>query len=481
MSAPDNQKRTLYSLITSDPGLPRPFTKPPYWLHMPCALAQHQSPSLHSTVDVIVIGSGITGASVAHTLLESDPTISVTLLEARSLCSGATGRNGGHIVAYGGADFAILKEEFGVEEALKIIDFTFSTLDDLVELVRQNGWEKDVEYRPVTRVKTFGDEDTLLSTKKSVAEFSAERPMMDKVYRFIGPEKAAMDHGIQGATGALLFPAHAIWPYKLVSKVFERLVGHYPSRFYLETNTPALSIAVDDTFPKSTHPYVVTTPRGSIQTTHVVHATNGYAGHLIPELRGRLYPYRGSMTVQNFKSEISNQGDRYTWSHHHKPRYDPASGTTIPGTYYLQQNANSGYFFFGGERTTPDQSINTDDTQPVKSATKHLESKLTSLLGQDPQSRHTVSEWAGVMGYTADKLPLVGRIPSTVSARHEGEWISAGFNGMGMCYAWRAGKGVAKMILGEDVSGWLPKSFVLSEERLKHRLVTEASLQDLKG
>ncbi|KAJ5371472.1 uncharacterized protein N7496_007564 [Penicillium cataractarum] len=475
-----DHKYMLSRLITADPGLPRPYTREPYWLRIPHTLGEHQSPTLAPDTDVVVIGSGITGASVAHNLLEGDDTIRVTVLEARSLCSGASGRNGGHMVAYGGTDYDLLKTKLGVEEALQVIDFTFHTLDDLVTLIRQHGWEEDSKYRGVTRIRTFGDVETLEAARRSIAEFVAQRPDMQGFYKFIDPEEARKDHGLHGVTGALLFSAHALWPYKLVGKVFERLVKEYQSRFQLETNTPALSLQYEKKCCCTEPCYTINTPRGAIRATHVVYATNGYTGHLLPELRGPLYAHQGSMTVQNFGPEVPNNGGQYTWSHHHQPRHNPATTTTTFGTYYLQQNAESGYFFFGGERTTAEQSLSTDDTLPTPGTTQHLELKLASLLGKQPKSAQLISEWSGVMGYTADKLPLVGPVPEEVSHRSgKGEWIAAGFNGMGMCYAWRSGKAVSKTILGEKMSDWIPKAFMLLAERLNRNLLTEASVEEL--
>jgi glycine/D-amino acid oxidase-like deaminating enzyme len=44
-------------------------------------------------VDVLIIGSGITGVSCARTLLrKGPPSLRVLVLEARDVCSGATGR-----------------------------------------------------------------------------------------------------------------------------------------------------------------------------------------------------------------------------------------------------------------------------------------------------------------------------------------------------------------------------------------------------
>lgn len=87
-------------LILSDPGLPRTNGSDPYWLSAKHHLAEAQSPSLPTATDVAIIGSGITGTSVAYNLLKNlGSGLAVTVLEARALCSGATGRNGGNLLS----------------------------------------------------------------------------------------------------------------------------------------------------------------------------------------------------------------------------------------------------------------------------------------------------------------------------------------------------------------------------------------------
>lgn len=38
--------------------------------------------------------------------------------------------------------------------------------------------------------------------------------------------------------------------------------------------------------------------RGKITAPHIIHATNAHAAHLIPSLRSKLVPVRGTMTAQ---------------------------------------------------------------------------------------------------------------------------------------------------------------------------------------
>jgi hypothetical protein len=78
-----------------------------YWQDPPDAeLADYQGgDALPTEVDTVIIGSGITGTSVAHGLLTS-PSYNgekILMLEARQACSGATGRNGTqslHLICY---------------------------------------------------------------------------------------------------------------------------------------------------------------------------------------------------------------------------------------------------------------------------------------------------------------------------------------------------------------------------------------------
>jgi FAD dependent oxidoreductase len=77
------------------PGLPRLNPTTPYWQVPPSDIADLQStPILPEHVDFVIIGSGVSGASIAYNILEKRPDANVLLLEARQAASGASGRNG---------------------------------------------------------------------------------------------------------------------------------------------------------------------------------------------------------------------------------------------------------------------------------------------------------------------------------------------------------------------------------------------------
>src|SRR5579859_719812 len=84
-----------------DPGLPRKNPTKSAWLDPPCSLANFRSTENlpAGILDVVIIGSGFSGTSVAWHILHGEESprrkyLSVLMLEARDVCSGATGRNG---------------------------------------------------------------------------------------------------------------------------------------------------------------------------------------------------------------------------------------------------------------------------------------------------------------------------------------------------------------------------------------------------
>lgn len=81
------------------PTLPRTNPTVSYWQADPDAIADLQStPKLPESADVVIIGSGISGAAIAFDLLQRDASLNIVMLEARQACSGATGRNGTRIL-----------------------------------------------------------------------------------------------------------------------------------------------------------------------------------------------------------------------------------------------------------------------------------------------------------------------------------------------------------------------------------------------
>jgi hypothetical protein len=91
--------RDLILRISRSPGFPVENSTKSYWMEPPSKIARHQSTFNEENLvfDVAILGSGISGLSVARTLLEDKEHgekdgFRILMLEAREACSGATGR-----------------------------------------------------------------------------------------------------------------------------------------------------------------------------------------------------------------------------------------------------------------------------------------------------------------------------------------------------------------------------------------------------
>lgn len=176
-----------------DPGLPVQNPTISYWQTPPLeGIADRQTPQLPSSVDVVIIGSGMTGTSIAHYLLKNSPQdqpLRIAMLEARQACSGATGRNGGHIRPSSYAEYDSAKRGVSKEEAAKITRLRSAHVNALISAANElddEGREAS-EARVVDSIDAFFDQveyqeavKQLDVLKKEVPDLGAEFTVFDQ-------------------------------------------------------------------------------------------------------------------------------------------------------------------------------------------------------------------------------------------------------------------------------------------------------------
>jgi glycine/D-amino acid oxidase-like deaminating enzyme len=114
-----------------EPRLPVPLANLSLWQRTvaahPLLNARAETP-LPPDADIVVIGGGLCGAVLSHALLypdehgQSGDVGRVVLLEARSLASGASGRNAGHCRPDAGRGFPMYERLHGPAEAVRILE-----------------------------------------------------------------------------------------------------------------------------------------------------------------------------------------------------------------------------------------------------------------------------------------------------------------------------------------------------------------------
>jgi hypothetical protein len=196
---PVDQRQRALDRALSDPGVPSSHgTTKSFWLN-DCdqSLATKQSSSLPPTADIIIVGSGITGISVAYSILQDSnataessddlPKPRVLILEARDLCSGATGRNGGHILETAD-EFDVLGATYGLEAAVKLTQFRLSQRAALLEVADKLGIRDECQARNVEFVGAYFDEDAWQDAKVRVQRLKSAMSKETEAWKMVDRE-----------------------------------------------------------------------------------------------------------------------------------------------------------------------------------------------------------------------------------------------------------------------------------------------------
>ncbi|KAM0417223.1 hypothetical protein ACHAPT_012800 [Fusarium lateritium] len=422
-----------------DPGVPRPNPTQSYWQTELHPLAEHQSPWPTSAVDVVIIGSGVTGTNLARNLVVKRPGFKVIVVDSRSLCSGATGRNGGHIKT---ATFAVWEDRkrlHGIEEATRLTAFEHSHLDAMIIAAREEGIDCDATH--TEGLDAYFDQKAFDKACLALDYMRASAPQLAKRYH-VHIDRDYLQSGLKLShccVGAIGSSAVSVWPYKLVTGMMARLIE--AGKVHVQTGTTVQSI--DDVAGEEFA--LVHASRGTIHARSIVHATNGWIGHLLPELRPFISPVPGN--VMHYEPIDGQQRGGSPSALGFESRYSFWLRYATKDYDYLIQRQR-GDVVVGrancGRRTTGDDSKT--DMLPLA----HLRGFVHEVAAQpSPTAPAAVRHvWSGILGFTEDASPLVGSLPFPGRSH---QWVCGGFHGIGMTKAFRTAEMMSLLLLGDDV------------------------------
>ncbi|OAQ91324.1 FAD dependent oxidoreductase [Purpureocillium lilacinum] len=431
-----------------------------YWLSDPHPLAKFRSSdAVPDETDIAIIGTGMAGVSTAYHILKqckSATPPSITLLDARDACSGATGRNGGHVKTI----LASVKkwyESHGPDGAAVIIAWVAAQCRALKKVVEEE--DLDCEFLVRRSYDVLYDTDQAAELKSWLRDRRKEGvEWLDELQWLEGPHLDRIV-GAKGAIAAVGGPAVSLWPYKLVTSLLA-LVVDKGAKLYTNTAVHAIDRGSDT--------IKLSTSRGVMRAKKVVYATNGYTAGLLPQYRNIIVPFLGqnSRLVPNEQTLRQSPNLAATLNLHHmadsvdylNPRPD-GSITHGGGTRNFRRDAND-----RNERWFN----NVDDSKLISDevAADFERIDRQRLYGWEDSEAKVDSIWTGVMGLTPDGLPHVGQVPGT-----RNEWLLAGFNGGGMVFIFTMTQGLADMVLeGKELEQTaIPVLFKTTEERLKKK------------
>lgn len=359
--------------------------------------------------DVIVVGGGLTGTSIAWRLAQSGRR--VLLLEQRGICSGASGRNGGMT----GAGSSM---HSSARTGRAVYALTTANLRALQSLPDEVG--KDFELRMTGTMDVIKTDEQMAHLHAAVA---AER---DAGIAIALVDRDAAREIMPALTTDILGAAYApdrghLWPFALVTGMADAATRHGAE---MRTGTAVTALARSGDRVRG-----VVADGETIEADEVVLATNAWTPRLLPDLpRGAIVPARGQILVTQPLPPLL--------ACPFGTNFDKEYGRQTPG----------GQILCGGyRRLDENEGLGTyreETTIPVLAGIARC---LTDLFPALRGKARVVRAWSGIMGFTADGLPLIGRYDAA-----PGLTVAAGFNGGGFSWGVVVGLVVARLLNGAE-------------------------------
>ncbi|MEA2683223.1 MAG: gamma-glutamylputrescine oxidase [Chloroflexota bacterium] len=342
--------------------------------------------------DVVVVGAGITGAALAYWL--SRTALRTIVLERHDLASGATGLNAGFLLAGIAANYADAVEVYGRDTARATWEFTRENHDLLAEALAG----ATVGYRRRGSWIVAADEaeaGMLRSSQVLMREDGLPGDWVESPAGLLGAGLGALSNPDDGELDS--------------GAAVRALFGRAPG-VEVRVGTEVRSLE-------------------ELDAGIVIVATNAWVRDLLPEVPIR--PIRAQMLAT---APVGKPvADRPVYSDR--------------GYRYWRQ-LEDGRLLLGGFRNEfPGESAVGYLAEPSARLQSRLDRHLRELGVAAPVERR----WGGIMGFTPDQLPLLGRVPG-----RPGTFVSAGYSGHGMGFAFLAARLLVEHLHdGRGLPAWL--------------------------
>ena len=353
--------------------------------------------------DVCVVGAGVTGCACAWRLLEHG--MRPAIIDGRSAAGSASGRNGGFAVAESSLDPVELTERLGAGQARELLGAIGRELDNMIELAAELGVPDAVQR---TGSLWIADAHEAAEMEAAATALRAAGIACSPAPQMIPPGmRETHTAALQVPGDASLLPAR--WVRSLAAAVAERGARVYE-------RSPAGAIELDGSG------WVVQGGAGRVRAEAVVVACDGLIPRLLPELDGLIYPVRGQVAAT---APLASQPLAMpTHSQHGFMYYRPTP---------------DGRVVVGGGRLEHLEQEYTDEERTTPGVQAELDRFLAGPLGLT--GAEVTHRWAGIMGFSADLLPLAGELPG-----RPGLHVAGGYNGVGNVLGHLCGRLVADLI-----------------------------------
>lgn len=377
--------------------------------------------------DVLIVGGGVVGCSLAYRLARRGRTVRV--LERRGIASGASGRNAGNT----GAGSPMYMSG-SADTSPSVYQLTTRNWHMMREIERE--LDADIQLRVTGAV-------TLATTEEEVAHLrtvvAAQRVAGHDVDLLDGDAARERIPALGDAVIAMEVNRHRghLWPFSLVFALADR-ARELGAEFVIGPDVQSLITEGDRVTG-------VRTTEGDFHADEVVLATNAWTPHLLELPKGALVPARGQILATEAVA----------------PGTIPCPFDTNFDKEYGRQTAGGQIVCGGFRRLDRNEGLGVEVEATTPAVLGGIGRTLVTLFPALAPVR-VMRCWAGIMGFTADGLPLLGRVPG-----HQHLTVAAGFNGNGFSWALAVGEQFARELTGEtpeiDLAPFDPGRFATGE------------------
>ena len=365
---------------------------------------------LPAETDYLIVGSGLTGLSVALRLVEAGK--NVTVIDAAEIAGGASSINGGMVSPDVKAGIRTVLAYYGPKIAHEMWESTVRSVELVRELGKRPGIDAVVHEagmaalgRGARKLKEF---DRTVEWYRS--RFGVEWEVIDArdIDKIVGGDY--FNVALFEPEGFGVHPARlAFGLARAVRDAGALLVDHCEARS-LEKQTTGLTVE---------------TTRGTIRAGDVVLATNGYTSHAPSSELDRLVVSIGSYIIAT--EPLGEQRASSIF---------PTGAMTYTRKRLLnyQRRTHDHRIILGGRRSL----------HPGLDLTESAEALRDSLITYWPElaDAEITHVWGGKLAVPFDLIPHIGRI--------DGAWYAMGYAGHGVGLSCQLGYELAGMLLGED-------------------------------
>jgi len=369
------------------------------------------SHELPSTVDVLIVGCGLFGAATAYWLARAGR--QVALLDRVGVAYGASGRNGGFVVAGMHEEYPAAIKRLGREAAHAVLNISYENQAVLRQVLEEESIKCD--YREPGSLGLALGAEQLEEVRASVdtlradgfnAQWLERAEVQELIHTPLGPE----------IVGGKFLPGQALVHSARLIQGLVQAAQRHGARVY---QAQALKLTQDGARVR------VETSRGTLNAGAVVLAVNAWTGEVIPELRELIVPVRGQILAYAPTA----------------PVFTTAIFASLTDTEEYWQQTLDGSIVLGGCRAlAPGRDVDVWSCETTPEVQSGLDAIFPRLFPQ-LADLHIVQRWAGLMDFSPDRIPIVDRVPGLDRA-----WFVGGLSGHGMPFGMLLGQMLAEAV-----------------------------------